>query len=887
MVFNRLKKGQVSIELIIILAVLIIGAILVGVVLINSSNKNIESAANTSNSTSEVTQNFINDVESQLGNDDPNLEPIPGQLSVSITYPSSSKDYNIAANDSISFSATVSNYSGSYDCNWYVGSNLLYELQNTCDGEDILLPDDNFPNADNYVISVSVKDSDENTANDTVTISVVDNELTPDPLNVNITNPSNSTNSWTTGLTYSLNAEVNGNSGDYTCDWNIDNLNILSKTNSCNGSYTTLCSDIGTNKNLIVNINNNGSEESDSVILNILSLSSSITSPINNSNYYVGETIDLSSSNSRIYGNNISNLDCNWYLGNNLISSNCQDSYILQEQDVGNNLDLNLVITDTCTTFNKNLEISVIPVGDFVVNINEPTTNFSIPGDSINLNATYDNNVGVVDCNWYLDNTLIASGCNTNYNVSCSDVSGFSYDLNVVAKDSLNNFDFDSKTHSVIGFLGYISSPSQDEFYVGDEVSLIGSYFYNNSDVTCRWYLDSDLIKTGCNTTYVFENADVGQKELSVTMEDGCGIHNISSKTINVINNSSYTFIASVNQPSENSTYDPNQTINFSTDYSGNIGPVSCVYKIRDSSNNLISTYNTCSGTTTLSSSGIYTFNLTATDISACSTNPSTCEFTDVSSVTIIDSNVPDLTAEIILPAHTINAIYGSISMYEYQDFESSYDSTNYQNPQCIWYRKESINGTPVSFLNTCNFSGIENNTNMKDLGFIIDSGISKTYYIFLEVTATPIAGGSNQTYQTPNYMWNVTKPSFTLQNPVNPYDFANGGGTLYTRSSPINFPEISGYPPNFVKFTYFINPEGNGLCQEGSNLVFGNGIYSTAGNYSRTFTSTELIPFIEACNQQSNTFSCNYCLRVETLDGYAIMDFENRVITNYNSDDK
>ncbi|MDD3178370.1 MAG: hypothetical protein PHR26_02520 [Candidatus ainarchaeum sp.] len=889
---SKKKKAQVSIELIVILAVLIVGAIFVGIVIINSSNKNIDSASKTASSSEDVVNNFLNEVSNL--NSSSNVNNVTNNnLDVLINSPSSSEDYNIAENDLIYFSATVDNNSGSYDCNWYVGSNLLYELQDTCYGANISLPDNNFPNAGNYVINVSVKDFNGNTANDDITISVVDNESTPELLSVEITSPTTSNSySFTPGLNYTLNASVNNNSGDYSCDWNLikndnTNKNLFSLSNICQVIYTPECSDVGSDHNLIVDVINNSENVNDWINANILSLSSAINSPSNSLNYYVGDEIILSSSNLNIFGG-INNLDCNWYLGDNLISSVCDDdTYILQERDVGNNQDLNLVITDTCTTLNKNINISVFSRGALTVLIDSITPGSANAGETINLDASYENNYGTVNCEWFLDNESIANGCNTVYDVTCNDINTFAYDLNVVATDDSSS-SYSSKTFSVKGLIGGFFSPSsQTDFEVEESVNLKAFYSQENGNVSCTWKLDGQVIANVCDTTYTFDLSDVGQnKELKLILQDNCRMYIPSAKYLNITNNSSYNFAASVNEPVDNSTYNLDQTINFSTNYSGNIGQVSCVYEIKNSSNQIVHTYNTCSGTTTLSSPGEYTFNLTATDTSACLANPSACEVTDVSSVTILDPNIPDLTAEIVLPNHTTNAVIGSISEYEYQDFESMYDSENYQNPQCIWYRKESISGTPVEFLDSCNFSGFENNANMKDLGFIVDDGISKSYYISLKVIATPIAGGANQTYQTPYYVWTITKPSFTLQNPVNPYNFANGGGTLYTHVTPLNFPDISSYPPNSVKFTYFVNPEGNGICEDRSTLIFGNGIYSN-GTYSKSFTSTELIPFVQTCNEQSSTYSCNYCLRVETLDGYAITDFENRVITNYNSDGK
>lgn len=301
------------------------------------------------------------------------------------------------------------------------------------------------------------------------------------------------------------------------------------------------------------------------------------------------------------------------------------------------------------------------------------------------------------------------------------------------------------------------------------------------------------------------------------------------------------------------------------------------MYELRNSAGVLVDTISSCNAQTSLGVADSYSVELAATDSSACAEHPSSCEVFDVVNITVLSGVVPDLEASIVSPANNgVNAIYGSRSMYEYSDFVAGYDISYYENAQCVWYKKNSYYGTPTAFLTDCNFSGLASNQNMQDLGF----DAAGTYYISVAIEADQIASGLTQSDQTSYFSWTITEPGFNLFNPVQHYNFQQGGGSLYTRASPVNFPAIAGYPPTTVTFTYFVNTQGSGSCDGSSTQISGNGIYS-GSVYSKTFTESELVSFKQVCAQQSNPYSCAYCLRVETSDGYAVSEFENRIINN------
>lgn len=98
------KKGQVSIELIILVGMLIIGAVVLSVTLISSYNKNIETTDDTAKKQSNLVDNFVDDLDdvqsgssaeqvNQFSVTISNPRPIsylPGNVSFNIFY-----DYNV------------------------------------------------------------------------------------------------------------------------------------------------------------------------------------------------------------------------------------------------------------------------------------------------------------------------------------------------------------------------------------------------------------------------------------------------------------------------------------------------------------------------------------------------------------------------------------------------------------------------------------------------------------------------------------------------------------------------------------------------------------------------------------------------------------------------
>lgn len=138
------NKGQISIEVLIILSMLVIGGVIFGVYYINHLNSTITDSDNVEN-IDDITETFVNSVD---------------RFSVEISNPQEGQTYSPG---SITFTAGYSNTNGAtVDCNWSKGSTQI--ITHNCS-------DSNTLSEGTYVITVTAK-AGEQTATDSVRIHV-------------------------------------------------------------------------------------------------------------------------------------------------------------------------------------------------------------------------------------------------------------------------------------------------------------------------------------------------------------------------------------------------------------------------------------------------------------------------------------------------------------------------------------------------------------------------------------------------------------------------------------------------------------------------------------------------------------------------------------------
>jgi len=112
MILKKRNKGQVSIEMVIMLGILVLGAITLSVLLINSYNKNINQTDDVVKKKGVLVDDFLND----LNNTNPNNPNQAPSLNALVTAPVNNSYYNVGVNIPfiVNFDANV----GNVNCDW-------------------------------------------------------------------------------------------------------------------------------------------------------------------------------------------------------------------------------------------------------------------------------------------------------------------------------------------------------------------------------------------------------------------------------------------------------------------------------------------------------------------------------------------------------------------------------------------------------------------------------------------------------------------------------------------------------------------------------------------------------------------------------------------------
>jgi uncharacterized protein (UPF0333 family) len=155
----RLNKGQVSIEVIILLGILILGAIVVSILLIGSYEKNVTQADDVDTKVTNLVDGFVDDLDKDASPD----------FVVSVVNPIHLKNYNLSGNLNITIPFKVdSDYNqGSVICNWTVTKDGLGFTLNSCDTQHTFIA------TGDYTVDLNVSDGT-STRNRYLTFEIID-----------------------------------------------------------------------------------------------------------------------------------------------------------------------------------------------------------------------------------------------------------------------------------------------------------------------------------------------------------------------------------------------------------------------------------------------------------------------------------------------------------------------------------------------------------------------------------------------------------------------------------------------------------------------------------------------------------------------------------------
>lgn len=167
----KINKGQISIEMIVILAVLIIAAILVGVLVINSSNRSIDSADETNQQIDSTVEGYVETLKAYKEDGSvPTTPPPADTFTATITSPS--VNVNFLNTDNIDLDMTSEHGANPITCLWtysQVGMPI-----NGC-SEHVLASSVGL--GLNKTITLKATDADGNISTDTVNVNIYKKDI--------------------------------------------------------------------------------------------------------------------------------------------------------------------------------------------------------------------------------------------------------------------------------------------------------------------------------------------------------------------------------------------------------------------------------------------------------------------------------------------------------------------------------------------------------------------------------------------------------------------------------------------------------------------------------------------------------------------------------------
>ncbi|MDD4221473.1 MAG: hypothetical protein PHQ07_03790 [Candidatus ainarchaeum sp.] len=168
----KINKGQISIEMIVILAVLIIAAILVGVLVINSSNRSIDSADETNQQIDSTVEGYVETLKAYKEDGSvPTTPPPADTFTATITSPS--VNVNFLNTGNIDLDMTSEHGANPITCLWTyspVGMQI-----NGCSGQ--VLAASSVGLGLNKTITLNATDAYGNISTDTVNVNIYEEDI--------------------------------------------------------------------------------------------------------------------------------------------------------------------------------------------------------------------------------------------------------------------------------------------------------------------------------------------------------------------------------------------------------------------------------------------------------------------------------------------------------------------------------------------------------------------------------------------------------------------------------------------------------------------------------------------------------------------------------------
>ncbi len=386
------SKGQVSIEVLIVLAILVVGGVVFGIYYINHLNTSIKESDQTGGLGTAV-DSFVNSLDQN------ETITTTGRLSIQITSPTIT---TFTVGSAINFIATATEANGTVRCDWNYGTTRFQT--NSCNFIYSSLP------VGIHTITVRATDN-RYTATDTKQITI--NPTVPS-FNVQIINPGTTIY---VGQSTVFSATAQGAlPGDYNCSWKLDGANI---SNQCNFTHTPpSCVD-----NKLLRLESWRTTpipavfDSNSKTVNITSaLSGQIrTLPETGTQYNFGEHITFTA----VFSGSHGDVTCEWFIDGGAVKNYGNDECILYTEvlPVGFS-DIKVVIDDACRTIEPTVAIDILRQDTFVARILTPIqgqTFFKEEPINLSIITNLSDPNTELNCYWEVNSiALESSECNIN-----------------------------------------------------------------------------------------------------------------------------------------------------------------------------------------------------------------------------------------------------------------------------------------------------------------------------------------------------------------------------------------------------------------------------------------------------------------------------------------
>ncbi|MFA5745819.1 MAG: hypothetical protein WCX82_00505 [archaeon] len=429
---NKNRKGQGSLEILIIMGMLVVGVIIFGMFYTNHLNNNIKDSGNTNGGMDKLVDDFVSSIDGNTTNEVVS-PPTPTSI-FNINLISPVNEGNYTPSNQINFNITYDNNVGPVTCVWDSNESgtITPTLGDTCNFSRNLT-------VGSHIITVNATDT-----NSTLTkhVSFV---ISNSPFSIKINNPT--TNAQFTPIeniifnASSIPASYNPET-DYNCSWSSSIGGAITPIGTPTCYFIKPLPRCGA-QTITVNSTRLATGQTDTNTKNITiksNMNATLLAPVEKSKFEYTQPVPLKSTFDLNYGITT----CAWYYNNEKtlikdFSVNPCDTSIDTLPE--GRLEIFAIITDSCGSVvtTEKRTITINNANDFTVKIYNPVEQEPITSKTLNLIAIYDHHDKSVTCNWTIrEKPVKSTSCDLTINTADYFSEKGNYTITVTAMDKIH-----------------------------------------------------------------------------------------------------------------------------------------------------------------------------------------------------------------------------------------------------------------------------------------------------------------------------------------------------------------------------------------------------------------------------------------------------------------